>query len=215
MKKKVVEFFAGARCMGTVAESLGMEVFSIDWENYDGINLVADIGDLSTKDIPFTPDHVHASFDCTTYSIAACSTHRTDSIIPKSEYAIKCDQVNQNVISMIKKWLLVNPNMTISFENPRGMLRKMPFMIELESSIPNFRRDTVWYCQYGDDRAKPTDIWTNSKTWIPRPVCKNGNPNCNHQRAPRGSKTGTQGRKNSYTRSMIPKQLCIELLNSI
>jgi hypothetical protein len=46
-------------------------------------------------------------------------------------------------------------------------------------------------------------------------MCKNGNPNCNHERAPRGSKTGTQGRKGSYNRSMIPHQLCIEVLSAV
>ena len=49
----------------------------------------------------------------------------------------------------------------------------------------------------------------------PRPQCKNGNPNCHHQPAPRGSKTGTQGRKGSYERSIIPEELCLEVLNSV
>ena len=92
-------------------------------------------------------------------------------------------------------------------ENPRGMLRKMPFMQE-------FKRHTIWYCQYGDDRAKPTDVWTNSETWKPRKECKNGNQNCHHQRAPRGSKTGTQGKKGSYDRSIIPSELCKEIMES-
>lgn len=87
-----------------------------------------------------------------------------------------------------------------------------------------FDRHTVWYCQYGDSRAKPTDIWTNSVTWIPRPECRNykydqdGNiidRHCYHESARRGSKTGTQGKKGSYERSIIPQQLCEEILTSI
>ena len=70
-------------------------------------------------------------------------------------------------------------------------------------------------CTYGDERAKPTDIWTNSDKWIPRPVCHNGNKECHHTPAPRGSKTGTQGRKGSYERSKIPEQLCYEVLESL
>jgi site-specific DNA-cytosine methylase len=203
---KVLELFAGSRSIGKTAESLGMEVFSVDWEQYEGINLSKDIGKLTLSDVPFIPDVIWASPDCTTYTIAAISHHRNGTE-PKSEYAIKCDGVNQHFISLIKEWLMINPNMVFFIENPRGMLRKMPWMQE-------FTRHTIWYCKYGDERAKPTDIWTNSKTWIPRPLCKNGNKECHHQPAPRGSKTGTQGRKGSYERSKIPEQLCLEVLES-
>ena len=44
----------------------------------------------------------------------------------------------------------------------------------------------------------------------PKPMCKNGDP-C-HVSAPRGSKTGTQGRESAYYRSMIPEELCKEIL---
>ncbi len=204
----LVELFAGSRSIGKVAEQNGINVFSIDWTNYENIDLVIDIGELKPEYVPFVPDAVWASPDCTTYSIAACSTHRNNSIEPKSEYAKKCDAVNQHWIGLIKYWLSINPDMVFFIENPRGMLRKMPWMQE-------FNRHTIWYCQYGDDRAKPTDIWTNSKTWIPRPMCHNGNTNCHHQSAPRGSKTGTQGRKGSYERSIIPKELCEDVIKSL
>lgn len=203
----LLELFAGSRCMGQEAESLGMNVFSVDWTNYENIDLSIDIENLNKEQVPFIPSHVHASFDCTTYTIAAISTHRNGTE-PKSEYAKKCDKVNKHVISLIKDWLKINPKMTFTFENPRGMLRHMPFMQE-------FTRHTVWYCQYGDDRAKPTDIWTNNDNWQPRPMCKNGNPNCSHERAPRGSKTGTQGKKGSFDRSKIPNELCLEVMHAV
>jgi hypothetical protein len=203
---KLLELFAGSRSVGNEAEAMGIEVFSVDWQKYDKINLAKDIGELTLNDVPFVPDVVWASPDCTTYTIAAISTHRNGTE-PKSEYAKKCDQVNVHFIGLIKEWLKINPYMVFFIENPRGMLRKMPFMQE-------FKRHTIWYCQYGDDRAKPTDIWTNSQTWKPRPVCHNGNKNCHHTPAPRGSKTGTQGRKGSYERSKIPQELCREILGS-
>jgi hypothetical protein len=202
----LVELFAGSRCVGNVAEEKGMNVFSIDWQNFDKIDLAIDIEELQTKDVPFVPDVVWASPDCTTYTIAAISTHRNGTE-PKSEYAKKCDSVNQHFISLIDEWLLINPKMIFFIENPRGMMRKMPFM-------QRFKRHTVWYCTYGDDRAKPTDIWTNSENWQPRPMCHNGNKNCHHQPAPRGSKTGTQGKKGSYNRSKIPTELCQEIIES-
>ena len=67
-------------------------------------------------------------------------------------------------------------------------------------------RYTVTYCQYGDNRMKPTDIWTNHPNPKFKPMCKNGQP-C-HVSAPRGSKTGIQGLKGSVLRSIIPRELC-------
>lgn len=213
---KIVELFAGDRSIGKEAEKQGHQVFSVDWQKFDNIDLSMDIEWMRPSDVPFVPDCVWASFDCTTYTIAAISHHRKDRIYPKSNYAEKCDRVNQHVIAMIDYWLDINPNMVFWFENPRGMLRHMPFM-------KKFNRHTVWYCKYGDDRAKPTDIWTNSVTWIPRPMCKNYkydengeiiNKHCHHASARRGAKTGTQGRKGSYERSKIPQQLCAEILQT-
>ena len=214
--KNVLELFAGSRCIGRAAEKLNMNVFSVDWTPYENINLSIDIELLKITDVPFVPDHVHASFDCTTYTIAAISHHRNGTEA-KSDYAKKCDKVNQHVISLIKEWKIINPNITFTFENPRGMLRHMPFMQE-------FTRHTVWYCTYGDDRAKPTDIWTNLKNWKPKPMCRNYkydkdgniiNKHCHHESARRGAKTGTQGKKGSFERSKMPKQLCNELMNCV
>ena len=209
---KVLELFAGSRSIGKAAEKLGHEVFSIDWEKFEGIDLSIDIGNLKLNDVPWIPDMIWASPDCTTYSIAAISTHRhKEDKSGKTEYAIKCDIVNQHWMTLIKEWQNINPNLIYYIENPRGGLRKMPWM-EYHPI-----RATVWYCQYGDDRAKPTDIWTNNKLWKPKPEChnfRNGVKHCHHQSAPRGSKTGTQGRKGSYERSKIPAKLCTEVIRA-
>jgi len=211
---KVAEFFAGSRSIGKAFEEKGHNVFSIDWEPYENIDLVGDVESISIKDLPWTPDVIWASPDCKTYSIAAVSTHRDKRIIPKSDYAKKCDKVNLNFIKIIKECLSINPNLVFFIENPRGMLRHMPFMQQ-------FTRYTIWYCQYGDNRAKPTDIWTNSKEWRPKLPCRNYkydkdgviiNKHCHHESARRGAKTGTQGLKGSYTRSIIPKLLCEEIV---
>lgn len=208
----VLELFAGSRSIGVAAEKMGHKVFSVDWQEFPGIDLAIDIELIIPADVPFVPDMIWLSPDCTTYTVAAISTHRNGTE-PKSDYAVKCDRVNQNAISLVKHFLFINPKMKFYFENPRGMLRKMPFMAE-------FDRVTVWYCRYGDDRAKPTDIFSNNikgmfnpaGTWTPREECFNGNTKCHHEAAPRGSKTGTQGKKGAYNRSKIPEQLCAEII---
>lgn len=210
---KLLELFAGSRSMGKEAEKQGFEVFSIDIVDYNGIDLVQDIEFLKHFQIPFIPDVLWASPPCTTYSIAAIYYHR-DNGKPKTDFAAKSDRLVKNTLFLINYFLKINPNMKFFIENPRGYLRKMDFMLD----IP---RVTVWYCKYGDLRAKPTDIWSNNiyslfnyNGWTPREECKNGNTKCHHQKAPRGSKTGTQGLKNNYERSKIPEQLCKEILQS-
>ena len=40
---KLLELFAGSRSVGKEAEKLGIDVFSVDWTDYENINLVKDI----------------------------------------------------------------------------------------------------------------------------------------------------------------------------
>jgi site-specific DNA-cytosine methylase len=205
---KVLELFAGTRCIGKAFEKYGHEVYSVEWDkDHDNINWYADIGAITASDIIErfgVPDVIWASPDCTSYSIAAISHHRTreesGNLAPKSDYAKFCDKVNQNVLKLIKE---LNPKYYF-IENPRGGMRKMDFMKE-------FNRYTVTYCQYGDNRMKPTDIWTNHKDPNFNPMCKNGD-SC-HEAAPRGSKTGTQGIKDKKNRSLIPSDLCDHIVS--
>lgn len=206
---KVLELFAGSRSIGKVADELGYEVFSVDINNFNGIDLVKDIEFLTKDDVHFIPDVIWASPPCTTYSIAAISHHR-DMGKPKTDFAAKSDRLVLNTLRLIKEY-----DCKYFIENPRGYLRKMHFML----GVP---KTTVWYCTYGDIRAKPTDIWSNhiyslfnENGWKPRPMCFNGNINCQHQPAPRGSRTGTQGMKNNYERSKVPYELCKEILLSL
>ncbi len=200
---KVLELFAGTKSIGIEFEKAGHEVFSVEWDKkFKNIDLYTDINLITAKDIinKFgVPDVIWASPDCTTYSIAAISNHRikneSGNLEPKSEYAKFCDKTNKHVLDLIAE---LKPKYYF-IENPRGGMRKMDFMKELY-------RYTITYCQYGDTRMKPTDIWTNHPNPKFKPMCKNGD-SC-HESAPRGSKTGTQGLKNSMERSRIPQDFC-------
>lgn len=195
--------------MGRAAETLGFQTFAVDVKPFEGIHLVKDILTVTPADIPFSPDVIWASPVCTTYSIAAISHHRRG-ITPVSEFAKVSDALLDKTLQILA-WF---PRAKFFIENPVGMMRKMPQM-------QGFDRVTVNYCRYGDIRMKPTDIWTNHRKtlfqpgWEPRPPCHNGNRNCHHQPAPRGSRTGTQGLKNDYERSKIPTDLVKEILTSV
>lgn len=208
MTLKVLELFAGTRSIGKAFEERGHEVFSVEWDKkFDNIDLYADIKEITAEQILThfgKPDVIWASPDCTTYSVAAISTHRrrdlNGDLSPISEYAKFCDEVNKHLIELIRElapkyWFI---------ENPVGGLRKMSFM----QGLP---RHTVTYCQYGERRQKPTDIWTNHPNPQFRPPCKRG-ANC-HDAAPRGSKTGTQALKNTVEKSKIPQMLCNHIVD--
>lgn len=200
---KVLELFAGTKSIGREFEKRGHEVYSVEWDKrFDGIDLYEDVLKVQAKDIINSfgkPDVIWASPDCSSYSVAAISHHRKKeahgNLAPTSEYAKFCDRVNQHVLCLI---LALSPKVWF-IENPRGGLRKMDFMYGLP-------RYTITYCQYGDERMKPTDIWTNHPNPQFKPPCKNGDP-C-HVPAPRGAKTGTQGLKNNIERAKIPQQFC-------
>lgn len=157
-KLKVLELFAGTRSIGKAFKAHGHEVFSVEWDkDFDNIDLYKDISQLTANEVVEKfghPDVIWASPDCTSYSIAAISHHRrreaNGNLAPVSDYAKFCDAVNKHVLDLIRElapkyWFV---------ENPRGGLRKMDFM----AGLPRY---TVTYCQYGDSRMKPTDIWTN------------------------------------------------------
>lgn len=220
---RVLELFAGTRSIGKAFEAHGHEVFSVEWDkSFENIDLHADIGTLTAQDILDrwgSPDDIGASPDCSTFSIAAISHHRrknpeNGNLDPVSDYARFCDSVDQNVLKLIRE---LKPKYWF-IENPRGGMRKMTWM----QGLPRY---TVTYCQYGDTRMKPTDIWTNHPNPKFKPICKNGDP-C-HTRAPRSATLkklrdqgvvievgGTQyGLKNSKERSVIPTALCEHIVS--
>jgi len=217
---KVLELFAGSRSFSKVAEEMGMETFTTDYKPFDKIDYVVDILDFNINKIPFKPDIIWASPPCTYFSVASIGHHWNKDHTPKTPEAILGVKIVQKTLDIIK---FLEPRYFF-IENPRGKLRKL----DVVKGIP---RATVCYCKYGEDRMKPTDIWNNhmflnklnfenqysynSKGWKPREMCFNGNKNCHHQPAPRGSQTGTQGIKGNYLRSIVPYELCKEILESL
>jgi len=200
---KILELFSGTESFSKVARARGHKVFTLDFDKQFNPNLLIDILDFDVSMLPKEfrhPDIIWASPPCTTFSVASISTHwkgGKKAYIPKTKESEKGLQILRKTKELIK---VLNPQFYV-IENPRGVMRKF---------MPDENRQTITYCQYGDNRMKPTDIWTNIK-WVGK-KCKNRDK-C-HISAPRGSKTGTQGLKNSIERSIIPEKLCIEILES-
>lgn len=198
---KTIELFAGTKSFSKVARNLGNDVFTTDYEEIDGQDLIADIHTLSEKDFPYQPDILWASPPCEGFSVAAIGKNWNYDNTPKTDSARRSVALVEQTLRMISE---LKPKYFF-IENPRGKLRKL-------SLLANIPRYTVTYCQYGDTRMKPTDIWTNFP-FVPRKMCKNGD-SC-HISAPRGSKTGTQGIKGYKDRSRIPEELFIDLFRQI
>jgi len=211
---KVLELFSGRhKSFATQAELLGHDVLTIDIDANNNPDIVADIGSLTLLDIPIhwrKPQIVWASPPCTTFSIASVSTHwkidREQSRTPRTKLASDHHLLICHLMGLLYQ---LHP-VYWCIENPRGSLRKL-------YPLTDVNKHTVTYCQYGDHRMKPTDIWVNPnlyKIWIPRPMCKNGDP-C-HVRAPRGSQTGTQNpNEDSLDRARVPAELCIEIIQTV
>lgn len=205
---KVVELFAGTRSVSKAFERQGIKTFAVEMDRqHPNIDWYADINTVTVDDIIQrygVPDVVWASPPCQSFSIAAISTHRFRGedgyLYPKSDFAKLSDRLLAHTLELIEGLKAINPNLIWFIENPRGRMRKSKMM----AGLPRY---TVTYCQYGDTRMKPTDIWTNHPNPQFKPMCHNGD-DCHVRAAPRGAKSGTQGLKGAVERSRIPDGFC-------
>lgn len=153
-------------------------------------------------------DILWASPPCQGFSVAVIGRNWNRDYTPKTDSARLAMALAMRTLDLIRE---AKPTYFF-IENPRGMLRKMPFMEAFLKEMGGVRH-TISYCQYGDTRQKPTDIWTNALWWKPRAICSPG-AKC-HVSAPRGSRTGTQGMKNAKDRGVIPPAVFEELLEQM
>lgn len=152
-------------------------------------------------------DWVWFSPDCAIFSMAGFGKNRPQHIkdgMPVSERAIAEVEGIEYVLSKIQD---LDPGYGWVMENPRAMMRTMRF-------VKRYHRVTVTYCQYGDKRQKPTDLFGNIPMTFRPKMCKAGD-RC-HIATPRGS------RHNKSTQSMgkveagrVPFGLSAELMVSV
>jgi len=199
---RVLDLFAGLGGWSSAFRDDGWDVVTLDFNPRFGTTIVADVLDYHALPAvaalgPY--DLVLASPPCegfTVMNIGKNWTRPTDSPpnAPKTDSARLALRIVERTRLMIAE---LEPAYFI-IENPRGKLRRLDVVADLE-------RRTVTYCQLGERRMKPTDLWGGfpPSLDLPRP-CRMGDP-C-HVSAPRGSRTpgSTQGINGGPARAEIP-----------
>jgi hypothetical protein len=205
----VFDLFSGTGSSTQAFKDAGHTVISFEMDNSFEATEHINVFSLQAREMIAKygqPNFVWASPPCTAFSVASIGHHWANggaNPTPKTESAKQSQDLVAHTVQLIKD---LNPDKGWLMENPRGMLRKLPV-------VEGLPRTTVTYCQYGDSRMKPTDLWGRVPGWTPRVACKNGMP-C-HEAAPRGARTGTQGIVGARERSRIPYALGEELLEAM
>ena len=194
----VLDLFCGTKSLKTFIENKGWEYKGLDIEKKHNPEILIDFLEWDYKSI--NPDIIWASPDCSCYSMANGGKHFGKDRNPKTEKARTHLKILDKLKECINYHTEKNPNLIYFIENPTA--RMVWFMTE-------FPRYDVSYCKYGLDRMKPTTIWSNKKGFVAK-KCKNGNPDCHHIKAPRGSRKGTEGIP-KFERYKVPDLLIKEL----
>jgi len=204
---RMLELFSGSGVMADAFRERGFDTLTIDNDPKLKAGWTGDIMDFNPKVIMRPVAVIWASPPCYAFSVAALSHHWDKN----GEIYTPTSQACRDNLKLVERTLELIEVLAPEYwfiENPRAMLRKASVMQPL-----NQFRSTVTYCQYGEDRMKPTDIWTNAPISFRKP-CNYGDP-C-HPTTPRGCKTvGTQSLNGSYARAKLPLELCDEVAQGV
>lgn len=209
---RVLDLFSGLEGWSSVFRARGHEVVTLDFDPKFGADITMDIlhvvllDDLE-RNGPF--DIILASPPCESFSTGSIGRHwggGKGAYAPKTTQAVKALMIMDQTFTLIDSYVNRHPGTLYVIENPRGVMRKV---------APRTPNATTWYCQWGEKRAKPTDLWTNV-TLFPDgewPQCYNGAPDHDAQsryywkRKALGQTGGTQGLANPALRALIPDRL--------
>ena len=204
----IYDFFAGTGSATKAFEDAGHTVIRVELDEYFEAH-ERDILKLTASDLIAKygqPDFIWASPPCQKFSVASLWKYwegTRGNTKPKHPAVYEALALIQHTIDLMNE---CDPTHGWLMENPRGMLRS-------QAVVKPYKRWTVSYCQYGDIRMKPTDLWGTIQ-WQPRPMCRPG-ADC-HESSPAGTNAGGTGKlKNARLRSMIPYELGREILESI
>ena len=185
-------------------ESDRWHVTTVDIEARFEPDICADVFDLRPSDFDRAFDVVLASPPCTYFSTIRNVTKGGD---PAWNDGDPATNESRDALALVHHTVGLIHGLAPTYwvmENPRGMLR-------------TYYREptaTVWYCQYGHETAKPTDLWGDHPPMQYR-QCWFGNDGCGHARTQSykehgGGSDNRQGiltETNPAQRAKIPHEL--------
>lgn len=190
----VLDLFSGLGGFSQAFKDRGHNVVRVDNEERFNPDICIAINELVPYNILINPDVILASPPCECFSVASIGHHWTNRY-PDSKTLEAIDLIKHtlNLIYTIrpKFWFL---------ENPRAMLR----------TIIGNPPVTVYFAQYGENRLKPTDIWGRHPKGF-KDMQITDKTLLDYEKAPRGSRTGTQGIKTREDRAKIPYKLSLTI----
>jgi hypothetical protein len=208
----VLDLFSGLEGWAKVARLRGHDTVTLDLDPRFGADHVVDILTVDRlEDLerggPF--DLICASPPCEGFSTGSMRRHWGGGVrayVPISDTARNGLALVKHTFRLVDEYRDRHPATVYVIENPRGVMRKV---------TPRRPTATTWYCQWGESRAKPTDLWTNASLFAPGgwPSCRNGAPDHDAQsryywkRKALGQNGGTQGLPGPAERALIPPAL--------
>lgn len=202
---QVLDLFAGLGGWSQAFRDRGHAVTRVELEDWLEAEIHANVLDLTVADLPGPWDIVLASPPCEKFSLMSCGHHWHEvdnGYLPKHPEAVEATR-----LALHTQYLLANLDTKAAvMENPRGLMRKV---------LPAKPVRTVAYCQYGDTKMKPTDLWLfgAARSFYWKPMCRNG-AGC-HEASPRGTRSGTQTPMRYWERSLIPyglsEAVCVQM----